>query len=528
MPVAAPPDGGAASTSQAGKAGQSAASGADTFAALFADLQTADTHGDAAADPNAASLPDGSPAGRASHRQRSGLPDDAALPNTSNVIDLIAWVKANAGQEVATKFARIQKKGDTSGPSDSPAPSAKKDSTDPNAEQIVVPIAMPNAAATPIAPLRTSFDVARSPESVDARETDDAALLGTVAAQQGQAAGQSRVSAALDPADPAADKHSTGQPNSDLPTNGLPTPALKRSASANAADAAALRAALRAIATQSPASEDGSAAPSVATTKGASSAGLRPAADADSRAVALNALRATLAGAERPNVTESTPAAEGKDSQAPQAGDASPSRQGGTGAGQQNAQNNHSFDLAAAVTPTLPLADLQAHLAKMLDAAQAQVVASTERGVPAPPVNATSIAAAMANVPDADLSRQIVQGVRLQWRDGVGEAKITLQPDYLGSVSVSLRVSDGGVTATLHADSPAVRSWIETNEPSLRQALADQGLTLHRLTIVDEPAQASNQNGREPGAQQGQQQQQQPQRQQRRRQGDGETFESLM
>jgi flagellar hook-length control protein FliK len=378
---------------------------------------------------------------------------------------------------------------------------------------------------------------------------DGGASLGATAAQQSQTAGQSRVSAALTPADPTADaldadstqaaahndRQLTGQPGNDPPTNALLTPTLKRSAAeSNDASAATLRAALRAVATQRPANEDVPAAPSVATMKGAgsSAAASRPAPDADSRAAALNALRATLAGTERPNVTDPTATAEGKDGQATQAGDGSPSRQGGTGAGQQNAQNNHSFDLAAAITPALPLgasADLQAHLAKMLDAAQAQVVASTERGAPAPPVNATSIAAALANVPDADLSRQIVQGVRLQWHDGVGEAKITLQPDYLGSVSVSLRVSDGGVTATLHADSPAVRSWIETNEPSLRQALADQGLTLHRLTIVDEPAQASNQNGRDPGAQQGQQQQQQqPQRQQRRRQGDGETFESLM
>jgi flagellar hook-length control protein FliK len=97
-----------------------------------------------------------------------------------------------------------------------------------------------------------------------------------------------------------------------------------------------------------------------------------------------------------------------------------------------------------------------------------------------------AVNAASATVPD-DLSTQIVQAVRMQWSDGAGEARITLTPDYLGDVTVSLRVDQGSVTAVLHADSPAVRTWMQANEPLLNQALSEQGLRLERLVVSEQP-----------------------------------------
>src|SRR5262245_33002128 len=98
MPVAAPPEGGAAPTSPAAKAGQSAPAAVDAFAALFADLQAADARAqsDAAADPNGVPAPAAPPTGDASRPPRKARSDDALLPVASNVIDLLAWVKANA------------------------------------------------------------------------------------------------------------------------------------------------------------------------------------------------------------------------------------------------------------------------------------------------------------------------------------------------------------------------------------------------------------------------------------------------
>jgi flagellar hook-length control protein FliK len=128
---------------------------------------------------------------------------------------------------------------------------------------------------------------------------------------------------------------------------------------------------------------------------------------------------------------------------------------------------------------------------------------------------------------EAELPQQIVQAIRMQWSDGVGDAKITLKPEYLGDVSISIRVEHGAVTASLDASTPAVREWIQGHESMLRQGLADQGLHLDRL-VVAEPQQSSSSQDEE-GQGHGQQQsprQQTPQRQRRR--PEDATFEILV
>ena len=39
---------------------------------------------------------------------------------------------------------------------------------------------------------------------------------------------------------------------------------------------------------------------------------------------------------------------------------------------------------------------------------------------------------------------QILQSLRLQFRDGIGEAVLKLKPEHLGSVAISLRIANGG------------------------------------------------------------------------------------
>jgi flagellar hook-length control protein FliK len=137
---------------------------------------------------------------------------------------------------------------------------------------------------------------------------------------------------------------------------------------------------------------------------------------------------------------------------------------------------------ASAAAPIRAVRSAQA-FARAMDVHMAAVAApgAASHVQPAGVVNA-----AAATVPD-DLSTQIVQAVRLQWSDGVGDARITLKPEYLGDVTVSLHVDQGNVTAVLHADSPAVRSWLQANEPLLGQALSEQGLKLERLTVSEQP-----------------------------------------
>lgn len=103
-------------------------------------------------------------------------------------------------------------------------------------------------------------------------------------------------------------------------------------------------------------------------------------------------------------------------------------------------------------------------------------------------VTAISVGTVDATVMD-DLRSQIVQAVKVQWNGAHGDARIRLQPHYLGELTISLRVEQGVVSAQLSASSPEVRQWIEANEVLLRQGLAQHDLKLDRLVVVkEEPA----------------------------------------
>jgi flagellar hook-length control protein FliK len=103
-------------------------------------------------------------------------------------------------------------------------------------------------------------------------------------------------------------------------------------------------------------------------------------------------------------------------------------------------------------------------------------------GVPA--ANGGSLmpnAPAMPN--EHDVTMQLVQSMRMQFRDGIGEAILKLKPEHLGAVSISLRVENGGLKANVQADMPAVRQWLESQQDTLRSALADHGLRLDRFDV---------------------------------------------
>jgi hypothetical protein len=87
---------------------------------------------------------------------------------------------------------------------------------------------------------------------------------------------------------------------------------------------------------------------------------------------------------------------------------------------------------------------------------------------------------------DVSLRSSIVRAIQMQWKDGTGTAVIKLDPAYLGTLTVSLRVESGLVTATLRADDPQVRAWLASSEATLRQGLAEQGLTLERIAVADQ------------------------------------------
>jgi hypothetical protein len=102
---------------------------------------------------------------------------------------------------------------------------------------------------------------------------------------------------------------------------------------------------------------------------------------------------------------------------------------------------------------------------------------------------------------------QIVQTIQLAWFRHGGEARITLDPQQFGDLSVAMRVDRGVVVARLQADAPQVREWLHANQDTLRTGLAEHHLRLDRLEIAatdeareSENREAGQRDGKEPSS----------------------------
>jgi flagellar hook-length control protein FliK len=138
------------------------------------------------------------------------------------------------------------------------------------------------------------------------------------------------------------------------------------------------------------------------------------------------------------------------------------------------------------------------------------------------PIQIETPASLPADVDASAVMSQIVQAMRVQLVQGGGTAQVTLQPGYLGGVTLSVKVDQDGVSASVVADTPAVRDALRTQEPALRDALIGQGLRLDHFDVaapVETPR--KNPNGGQGGSAQDQQQP----RQQKRRDPSEPAFE---
>jgi hypothetical protein len=102
-----------------------------------------------------------------------------------------------------------------------------------------------------------------------------------------------------------------------------------------------------------------------------------------------------------------------------------------------------------------------------------------------------------ASPPPAVLA-DLVQAMRMQVREGGGDAVLRLNPEQFGAVSISLRVENGAVTATIAADVDAVGEWLESQESTLRQGLEEVGLRLERFVIQRDPEERQERREHQP------------------------------
>lgn len=240
----------------------------------------------------------------------------------------------------------------------------------------------------------------------------------------------------------------------------------------------------------------------------------------DSAATA--AISQTAAGTAKPSASGDTPSPASAPTFAASAfapvtaPDARPGDSGGSTKRDARAADERPVDALSAKPAAVPAAGLV-------------VPTPAPQAAPSTVSPAVAVAApARTEVPaDADVPRQIVQAIRMQWADGVGDARIKLQPEYLGDLSISIRVEHGAVTASLESNNATVREWIDSNQPMLRQALSEHGLQLDRLTVTDEAAQPDWTGNEHPEQKQQQEDAQQAQRARRRTDENAPAFEMV-
>ena len=92
----------------------------------------------------------------------------------------------------------------------------------------------------------------------------------------------------------------------------------------------------------------------------------------------------------------------------------------------------------------------------------------------------------LSDLEQLELPDQLIRAIRMQWRNGVGEAKLRLTPEHLGEVMVSLQVRQGSVSAVLRVDTDLVRDWIRTHQNELKSLLESQGLRLESLVVEED------------------------------------------
>jgi chemotaxis protein MotD len=132
-----------------------------------------------------------------------------------------------------------------------------------------------------------------------------------------------------------------------------------------------------------------------------------------------------------------------------------------------------------------------AQAAAVSTAAQASL-ASLDAGISPNPEASADVAASpsaganplpVSGVPMQEMIDSIGATIELAARQGIARARIELQPEELGHISIRLSQTSEGLRARVTADTPAGAQALTQGRSELRQSLSSLGLSLLRLDI---------------------------------------------
>lgn len=151
-----------------------------------------------------------------------------------------------------------------------------------------------------------------------------------------------------------------------------------------------------------------------------------------------------------------------------------------------------------AMTPDAPRAGFVPEATNMAQFSGAQAGQAQPAAQPALPTQAALTAPLQSPNWPAQLGQQLVQFARI---GGEQQVEMRLNPAELGPLSVTLKMTEQGAQAQFLASHAQVRQVLEQAIPQLREALAEQGITLGETSVGEQrrhDAQAfANQGGRQ-------------------------------
>ncbi len=185
-----------------------------------------------------------------------------------------------------------------------------------------------------------------------------------------------------------------------------------------------------------------------------------------------------------------------------------------TGGDQSNGQGRPSQDFmrfAAALAQVAPAAADDGGRAQAAGITSAPATAQPPAASAAPVAAPASVPTGATETPGPDNVGRLVQAMRVMARPGAWEANVRLNPEHLGEVTIAVRVERNTVSAVVNAESAGVCEWLEGQEQTMREGMAEHGLELDRFVVQrdgrrreapeqEQPQGRRAQRGRQPAA----------------------------